>query len=278
VRYDINDSWRTYGAWGQFTQAQRVDEYRSEGNQTTPDPATRAVHLLSGIAHESSPDARWRVEAYRNQWTAVSPYFDNTLAPVSLIPALEPDRVLITPSSAEAIGVEISASRSLGYGLSTWGIYSRSRVTDRINGRDVPRSWDQENASTIGLSWTHRRTSMSALVGWHSGWPRTPLAEIPLSSTGPGFLDIGPRNSARWGDYLSVDLRLSRSFPLRYGDLSLWIYATNVTDRANDCCVDLNSLSDSGRLPSATDKIWAPRVVNVGFSWRLRGSGRLIDR
>jgi outer membrane receptor protein involved in Fe transport len=270
VRYDLTDLWHIYGSWGQFTQAQRVDEYRSEENQTTPDPANRATHEIVGVAHEGAGALQWRLEAYRNHWSSISPYYDNALGAVSLLPDLEPDRVRIAPTDAEAQGVELSAHRSFAEHFNAWGVYSLSHVTDDINGQDVARSWDQKHAVNLGLAWTQVRTSASVLIEWHSGWPETPLTVVPATVAAPPYLIVGARNSANWGGYFSANLRLSQTVPLRYGDLSLWLDATNITNRLNDCCIDLNSTSRENMVLLTSNKIWSPRVVNVGFMWRVR--------
>jgi len=269
LRYDLTDGWHTYGSWGQFTQAQRVDEYRTEVNQVAPDPASRATHLIGGVAHESRDAINWRLEAYRHHWSTISPYLDNTLGPVSLLPQLEPDRVLVVPANADAAGIEISAQRSFSHGLSAWGNYSLSRVTDDVNGRDILRSWDQEHAANLGMTWTKRRISASAFAAWHSGWPQTPLAVVPASATLPGYLAVGARNSARWGSYFSADFRLSTSLPFQSGDLALWLDATNLTNRSNFCCVALNPDPPTG-VPTMEDQVWSPRLINVGFTWKVR--------
>jgi outer membrane receptor protein involved in Fe transport len=270
VRYDLTDLWHAYGSWGEFTQAQRVDEYRSEENQTTPNPANRAMHAIAGVAHEGAGAFQWRVEVYYNHWSSISPYFDNGLGAVSLLPELEPDRVRVAPADAEAKGVELSARRSFGGHFNAWGVYTLASVTDDINGEDVPRSWDQKHAVSAGLAWTQARTSASILLGWHSGWPQTPLTVIPATASAPAYLMVGGRNSAQWGGYFSADLRLSQTVPLQYGELSLWLDATNITNRMNECCIDLNSTSRENTVLVTTNKIWSPRVVNVGFLWRVR--------
>ena len=269
VRYDPTALWHVYGSWGQFTQAQRVDEYRSEENQSTPDPASRAMHLIAGVAHESA-GTHWRLEAYHNQWSSISPYFDNALGAVSLLPELEPDRVRITPTDAAATGIEFSAQRAFGSHFNAWGTYTLSSATDDVQGQNVPRSWDQRHAASTGLAWTQGRTLASFLLGWHSGWPQTPLTVVPATSTAPSYVMVGTRNSARWGDYFSAALRLSRTVPLRFGELSLWLDATNITNRTNDCCIDLNSTGRQNTVLLMTDKLWSPRAVNIGFSWRVR--------
>jgi hypothetical protein len=270
LRYDITDGWHTYGSWGQFTQAQRVDEYRLEANQTTPDGANRAMHLIGGVAYENADAISWRAEGYRHHWATISPYFDNALGPISLLPQLQPDRVLVVPTDADAAGLEISAQRSFSHGVSAWGSYSLSRITDDMNGREIPRSWDQEHAANFGMAWTRRRISASFFLSWHSGWPQTPLTVVPATSTVPAYLAVGERNSARWGSYLSADLRVSTSLPLGPGNLSLWLDATNLTNRSNDCCVDLHPMMPPSSVPTIDYDVWSPRMVNVGFTWKVR--------
>ena len=270
ARYDVTDLWHVYGSWGQFTQAQCVNEYRSEENQTAPDPANRATHEILGIAHEGAANLQWRIEAYRNHWSSISPYFDNALGAVSLLPELEPDRLRITPTDAEAQGVELSARRAFGSHLNAWGVYALSSVTDDIQGRDLARSWDQRHALNLGVAWTQARTTASALVEWHSGWPATPLTVVPATVSAPSSLIVGARNSANWGGYFSANLRLSHTVPLRFGELSLWLDATNVTNRMNYCCIDLNSTSRQNMVLLTSNETWLPRVVNVGFVWRIR--------
>jgi hypothetical protein len=269
LRYDISDGWHAFGSWGHFTQAQRVDEYRLEANQVTPDAAIRAVHLIGGVAYENPDATSWRVEGYRHHWATISPYFDNALGPISLLPQLEPDRVLVVPTDADAVGLEISAQRSFSHGLSAWGSYSLSKVTDDVDGREIPRSWDQEHAANLGVAWTGQRTSASFFLGWHSGWPRTPVAVVSATMMDPAYLAVGGRNSARWGNYFSSDLRLSTSLPIGPGNLTLWLDATNLTNRPNYCCVDLNPMMPPSSVPSLDNTMWSPRMVNVGFSWKV---------
>jgi len=270
VRYDLNNTWHAFASWGEFTQAQRVDEYRAEVNQAAPDPASRATHLLVGVANDSAAALNWRLEIFHNHWSSISPYFDNLLGSVSLTPDLAPDRVLIAPSEADAAGIELSGRHSFSHGFSAWGNFSISKVTDEINGQDIARSWDQKYAATFGLGWRDRRNAASALLGWHSGWPTTPLNAVAASLTAPAYIAAGSRNSDRWGSYLSVDLRLSTSVPLRYGELSLWADASNITNRSNECCAGLNPDNGAAGPPVVVDKFWAPRVINVGFSWRVK--------
>ena len=270
VRIDPRPAWHLYGSWGQFTQAQRVGDWRSEENQQTPDPATRAEHLIGGVASEASDDFHWRVEAYRNRWSSISPYFDNTLNSLSLVPELQPDRIRIAPTSAEASGVEFSASRSLASNLDASGSYSVARTSDDVLGQTVPRTWDQPRTASLGLTWHQSQTTASLLSTWHSGWPRTPLSMVPGTASAPAYFVVGDRNSARWGDYFTADLRVAQVVALPYGELSLWLDATNITNRSNTCCSTFAPADEGATLARIGTQTWLPRLINVGFSYRVR--------
>jgi hypothetical protein len=271
VRYDLSDRWHAYGSWGEFSQAQRVDEYRTEAHQTTPDPANRAVHVIGGVAFESADSFSWRAEAYRHHWSTISPYFANALGPVSLVPQLGPDRVLVTPADADAAGLELSAQGSFSRRLSAWGSYTLSNVTDDSNGEAVLRSWDQTHSAKFGIAWKGGRNELSALLGWHSGWPRTPIALVPATMNDPAYFKVGARNSARWGSFFSADLRVSTSVTTAAGELSLWLDGTNLTNRPNACCVDdLDSVSAHTGESAADNMAWTPRVLNIGFEFKVR--------
>jgi outer membrane receptor protein involved in Fe transport len=269
VRFDPTSRWHLYGSWGHFTQAQRVDEWRAEDNQTTPDPATRVLELTLGVAHDVSLATHWRLETYYNRWLSVHPYLDNELNRLSLVPELGLDRVLIAPLGGHSVGLEASVRHSFGPDWVASASYILSRSVDELSNQDVLRSWDQKHAFNADLTWKHGLTSATLVVGLHSGWPRTPVALVPAVGTAPAYLEIGERNSSRWDDYFSADIRVARTVPLRSGDLLLWADATNVTNRDNQCCTLYGQVDGSGSLLPPTQGSWYPRVLNVGVEWRL---------
>jgi hypothetical protein len=258
VRYDLSPEVRVYGSWGRFSQAQRVDELRVEEAQVTPDEAEFAVHSILGVSWQRSPETRFALELYRKRWSNVSPYFDNMLDRLSLLPDLQPDRVRVAANDSEAAGIEISARRALTPSLEAFGSYTYSDVDDELATQDVPRSWDQPHAATAGLSWNAGPFDVSALFSWHRGWPRTPF--VLLS---PDELSLGSRNSERWGNYYALDLRAGLTIPLLRNELAAWIELTNSTDRENPCCVRFDSTL-------TTPDSWQPRILNAGFSLRFR--------
>jgi hypothetical protein len=127
----------------------------------------------------------------------------------------------------------------------------------------VLRGWDQPLSLNAGLAWKGSRASISALAGWHRGWPRTPLQAAPLQ--------VGLRNSGRWSDFYSLDLRGSWTWSFASGDLSAVFDATNATNRRNECCVVLEMEDTAPALEAEVDN-WLPAIINIGFTYRWRSS------
>ena len=83
---------------------------------------------------------------------------------MELFPEVEPDRVVVAPQGASLRGLEVSAAGQAGAALSWWASYTWSAQPDRIDGADVPRSWDQTHAGTafLGYRWTSGGSSPGA--------------------------------------------------------------------------------------------------------------------
>jgi outer membrane receptor protein involved in Fe transport len=267
LRYDVNDRMRLYTSVGRFSQAQHVEEWRTEEAQATADAAQVSLHTIVGVSWEPSPATRWGVEAYSKRWTTISPYLDSQLNPLSLTPDLQPDRVRVAPDESEAAGLELSGRHSFSNRLAAWGTLSWARVADDSDLGDVLRSWDQSLALTAGMSWQTSRLNLSALAGWHRGWPRTPLSFAEPMQAGIPIV-VGERNSDRWRDFFTLDLRGSYVWPLPHGEFSMVLEVTNATNRSNECCAVLES-AGGGAFTTDVDH-WLPTIVNLGFSYRWR--------
>jgi hypothetical protein len=269
VRYDLGRQWHLYGSWGRFTQAQRAEEWRIEEAQVAPDVPELAIHTILGVVYEHSARARFGLEVYRKRWTNVSPYYDNTLEKLSLVPDLTPDRVRVAPNNSESAGVELSAHRAFSNSLEGWANYVWSHVADDFANGSVLRSWDQPHALTSGLTWIDGRGSAEAVVGWHRGWPRTPFTFLPATAFAPPSVTLGTRNSSRWGNYFTVDLRSSWSVPMARSDFSTWVELSNSTGRRNQCCLRFMAPQAAAEAAIMESNSWFPRTFNIGLSWRF---------
>jgi hypothetical protein len=80
---------------------------------------------------------------------------------------------------------------------------------------------------------------------------------------------LGARNSDRWGDFFTLDLRGSYTWPMANGDFMVVLEVTNATNRHNKCCAALEATDDGPFFESDVHQ-WLPAIVNIGFSYRWR--------
>jgi hypothetical protein len=176
--------------------------------------------------------------------------------------------VRVVPKASEASGLEFNIRTALRENWSSWGSLSWSTVTDDFGDGDVPRSWDQPLAATAGITRKGSRLNLSALAGWHRGWPRTPYYLTSPIGIAPGTIVLENRNSGRWSNYFTFDLRGSWRWLVRGGELTSTLEITNSTNRANPCCASLDG-AFAGQPVVSTDD-WLPLIANLGFVYRWR--------
>ena len=149
-------------SWGRYHQSQGIGELQIEDGITRFWPAQRADHIIAGVRHLFNGEYALRVEAFHKDMQRVRPRFENLHDPLGLILEIQPDRVRLDPLSAKAQGVEVTLDRSSGP-LTWWASYTWSEVTDRLDGRDQLRSWDQAHTFQGGLQWSQNHSSFHPL-------------------------------------------------------------------------------------------------------------------
>jgi outer membrane receptor protein involved in Fe transport len=269
VLYALNARTHLRASWGRFYQAQGINELQVEDGIDRFHPAQRADHLIVGFDHAFEQPIDLRIEAYRKDYRELSPRFENMFDPLVLFPESEFDRVMIDPESARAVGVEVLLRLRPVGPWSGWLGYTWSRVEDRIDREDVPRSWDQRHAINLGIVWSKGPWAVAVTNSYHSGWPTTALALDPTSDI--PRVSTADRNRIRFAAFNSLDLRITRTFVLPRGVLDAFVEATNVTSRENPCCVSYESIGEApdGTLTYQTDvDSWLPLVPSAGVLWR----------
>lgn len=268
VLYAATQATQLRASWGRFYQPQSINELQVEDGIDRFHPAQFSDHFIVGIDHALDIGIDLRVEAYRKRYRSLSPRFENMFDPLALFPEAEYDRIMIDPSSARAYGIETMFRVPQHGSWSGWLSYTWSQVDDRIDGRDVPRSWDQRHAITLGVVWSNGPWTATLANSYHSGWPTTAL-NFNSSSATPQ-VSTSFRNRSRLDAFNSLDLRVTRVFALSRGVLEAFVEVTNATSRENPCCVKYEPVFDaSGSVSYRVDTdTWLPLVPNVGVMWR----------
>jgi hypothetical protein len=256
---------RLRASWGRFNQAQGIDEFQVSDGETRVFPAQQADHWVASAERHIGRDVSLRFEAYRKTYRHLRPRFENMLDSLVVLPELRPDRIRIEPHSATANGAELTLEYGNGSPLEGRLSYSWSTVTDAIDGKSVPRSWNQ----THYLSHRGPRWDFSLAASWHSGWPTT---AVELATLEPFPLAVtGPRNRQRLGDYARLDARVARHYAFPNGQsLTLFLDVSNLTNRQNDCCVEYRL--QTGSSPPFLDVgpfAALPLIPSIGFVWEF---------
>ena len=250
---------------GRYHQSQPIQSLQIEDGVTEFWPAQRADHVIAGLRFLTRNDTSLRAEVFQKEIRDLRPRFENLFDPLGVLPELQADRVRLEPTRGRARGVELSAERTSGP-WNWWGSYTWSTVDDRIDGRDVPRSWDQRHAVQGGFGWYNENWNFSAAASIHSGWPTTDLTLVSEEMAVPG-----PRNAEELPTFASLDLRLSRTFDVRRGTLLAFIEVSNAMNRRNVCCIDWDIDEDEAGNPQLEHSrdYWMPLLPAVGILWEF---------
>ena len=259
-RWQIAPATNLRAHWGRFHQTDEVHELKVEDGLTAFPQAQRSEHTIIGLDHRFEGGLALRVEGFRKRQSEPRPHFENLLDPMSLIPEIAPDRVMVAPASAEIRGVELSLILEESE-YTWWTSLAWSEAWDRVEGQRVSRSWDQTWAATAGADWTRGTWRFAAGAGARRGWPTTRVLDTAL----------GERNATRFPTRAFLDLRAERRRPLTTGSLTLTFELTNAVNIGNNCCSELVVADDGtgGVIFSTRKSDWLPLVPSVGVLWEF---------
>ncbi len=254
-------------SWGRFFQAQSINEAQIESDTNVFFPAQRADQFIVSYETDLAVGAQVRIEVYRKNYTRLRPRWENLFDPVVLAPELKPDRVLVDPERARAEGIELLVSKRTGAPWTWWFAYTWSQAKDVIDGREVARSWDQRHAISAGVHWTNDRWDITLADTYHSGWPTTPVRIVGFGDD--ASVEVGERNSVRFDDANSVDLRINRRVPVTLGEVDLFLEVANLFNERNPCCMSISATRTEGQLQiNQQVDHWLGIVPSIGFLWR----------
>ena len=271
-RFDSGTEFRL--AWGQFSQAQEINELQASDGIDTFFPAQRAEHVVANLQRRFYKDLHVDISYYRKSFRAVRPRFENAYDVLTLLPEIQFDRYRIDPMSAEAHGAELRLSKGSSSQQYFWWLgYAWSEVRDETAQGKVMRSWDQTHAVKAGISWRWRKWDFSGAGELHTGWPKTELIAVEVPNPdGTHSLDVTttPPNSGRYSVFHTLDIRISRDYTLQHGDLTVFMEVSNLYDRDNQCCTEYSVATNTlGPELIAREGHWLPLVPSLGVVWRF---------
>ena len=281
----LNVSWQPHertvvrAAWGGYSQSQPLFSLQAEDGVSTFARAERAEQRTIGVEHSLRNGIVARAEAYEKLLTNARGRYTNLGGDLWLFPELLWDRKLIERTAGRDRGVEIQLARSDAERMD-WSVgYALSSSTDVVDGRTVPRAFDQRHAIHGDWSLHPKNNSWRLSVGglWHSGWPYTSTnLSVDTVSNTPANFSIstsrtpGELNSARLRSYHRVDVRWTKYFHTRSGRLSLFGEVYNLFGTVNPRGYWRDATVKDRQVSLTTGEInqW-PRLPVAGFSWQF---------
>lgn len=249
-------------AWGRHGQPDDVSEIPVPDGARGFSPAQRSEHWVAGVEASLPFDQSLRIELFRKREFRPQPRYENLFDTLAIVPEVAADRVRIAPDAAELQGAEASVRGARG-DWQWWGSYTYAHAFDEFASGEVARSWDQRHAITAGLRWQHARWTVAGSGSVHSGWPTTSVIRQP-----DGTLRAGPRNGARLGRYETLDVRAAYVVPLAHGALQANLQLTNLLDRRNPCCAELEATEPPvAAALEAVPRYSLPLLPSVGILW-----------
>ena len=272
LRQRLSDSTTLRLGWGQGSQADLYNLTRAADGTLQPAAPRRVTQSNLSLERWLGNGLSLRAEAYLKREQAPLQTYENVFSEFALVPELEVDYQAVLSQGARMRGVEFSVESDQSRPVSGWLTYAWSRAEDRIGGRWTPRSWDQPHAVQLGTRWQRGPWRAAGVLSWHSGWPYTPLRASSTQWVDPSTvtLVLAPRNSARLGNVLSLDLRVGWEHALWSGTLEAFLELYDATDSQAVCCRNYSVVSQpdgSSRLVEAPG-VWLAFTPILGVRWR----------
>ncbi|MDH3531951.1 MAG: TonB-dependent receptor [Gammaproteobacteria bacterium] len=261
--------------WGQFSQAQEVNELQISDGVADYFAAQRAEHVVANVQHHFRAGIDLTLSLYRKSFREVRPRFENAFNSLTIVPEIQFDRYRIDASSAQSRGAEIMLSRGSAQQAVLWWLsYSWSEVRDSVATGKLKRSWDQSHTGKAGISWRWKTWDFSAAAEVHTGWPRTELmATTGVDPDGSAQLRVATTelNSRQYSAFHTLDARVSRDFAVKRGSLTVFLEITNLYDHSNTCCIEytLQTETDGTKVLQSRETHWLPLVPSLGVIWRF---------
>ncbi len=261
-------------AWSRYAQAHGLHELSVADGETRFRRPERAEHRVLGLERPLGERASLRLEAYERISTRLGPRWENLDNPYDLFPEAEADRVRLDPDRGRARGVELLLSSR---GASPWkwnASYVLARAEERVAGRWIPRRRDQRHAFYGDVTWTpNPRWQFSAAWQFHTGWPTTDVVySLATLANGRRLLVSanGPVYGLRLPDYHRLDLRATRRFALRRGEVRAFLDVFNAYDRRNYLGYD-HDVSVAGTQVTDRRKVreQLPILPSIGATWEF---------
>ncbi len=196
----------------------------------------RSIQLVAGIEQGLPFEALLRVEAFAKWLDHLTVNPDTPEGVQALLDAGQP--AFQSTGKGFARGVDVlllGRRRKWSYGVS-FGLVFSDRTNPLAAGASTyPAPWDQRLTVAGHVSFTPTDTwILSARASAHTGRPVTPVVDFARDEARQRYVPVfGETNSARYGGYYDLSVRVEKRFTLGPLAMAWYVEALNVTNAKN---------------------------------------------
>jgi len=261
-------------AWGIYRQSQGLHQIAVQDGDLGFDPAEHAEHRVLGLEHRLPSGVALRAELYERRTTQPRPYWDNPILIYSIFPEIQSDRLRFAPTSNRARGLELLAARHVERGFGWSASYALAVADQLVASRTIPVPRDQRHTLYADASYApNAKWRFSAAWQYHTGWPATDVSYtlIPLNNNRRLLQRvIGPAYAEQLPAYHRLDLRATRRWALRHGELRGFADVFNAYDHQNILGYDYSAVVQGAAATTARKpKDLLPILPSVGLEWQF---------
>jgi hypothetical protein len=291
--YAISKKTSLRAGWGYYYQSQFINNIDVNNGNSEFDPYELAKHYVVGFEHSFDFGVSLRMEGYYKDYSHVSPLWQNLRDHLEDFPEARNDNALIVFNGITSKGIELFLKYDNGKKISWWFSYALAQATDDIKEIEyngmlekhiglVPRLNDQRHTIYADINYRPGKNwHFSASWQFYTGWPRTDYT-YRYQEIAPDTLHFyavhGGFNQTLYPAYHRMDIKINKTFPLKYGKLTTYLLIVNAYNRENLKKFDLDCENDSGQLsldsdgnyvPFEDNKYWLGFTPVFGISWEF---------
>lgn len=272
--------------WGYYRQIQGIDAVGVLDDLQRYHRSELSKQWTAGWERLSARNGVLRIEAYTKRGSRLRPAYRNWKGGLDVFPESNEDRILVTPVSSTARGIELYSDQRIGQRLRVRASYALSSAREVVSSieninspevvefdREHPNPQDQRHAFNLDLT-HHLNPSwmINVLFTFHSGWPATLETFVPVTDgNGNPALAVRPQKiyGARLPHYQRLDVRATRRWTTSRGSFRFFAEIVNVTNHSNVFAYDyLRTVTPAGDPFLQQDKLkWFTILPSVGLSW-----------
>jgi hypothetical protein len=272
--------------WGVYRQMQGIDDVAALNNDNRYFSSERSEQWSAGLEQRFQDGALLRVEGYFKDGSNLRPVYRNWKSGIDTFPESNEDRILVVPRKTTSKGMEIYYDRRLGKRFNTRASYAYSVADEEVDRiQSVNTAWpvpfdtkhpipqDQRHAANVDFTWLMRRLwSVNGSFAFHTGWPSTLEALVPvLDEDGEPDVAIRPLKiyGSRLPSYFRFDVRATRRWTTRGGDMRFFVELVNLTNHSNVFGYDyFRTFDATGHLSLGRDEeTWFTILPSLGVAW-----------